>query len=206
MTTARPVSYYLAPALLLIAALLAAWNWYLAPERATSWVAALVTLASMGVVQWITRAASPVTGGSRAEYGHQFGAFYVGHGIVFAALILAVSLSLRLAAALGGASYDRDLRQRLTMVILGAFFMFIGNAMPKMLAPLSALGCDGAKAGALQRLMGWTWVLMGLGFSIPWLVLPPDIARFVSVAVILGGALIIMARFVRLWRTSRRAA
>jgi drug/metabolite transporter superfamily protein YnfA len=198
MTTAKPVSYYLAPALLLIAAVLAVWNWYLSPERAASWVAALVTLAVMALILWVfTRAA----GRDRANHVRHG----VGHGIVFAALILAVSLSLRLAAALG-ASDDRELRQRLTMVILGAFFVFIGNAMPKMLTPLSALGCDGARTSALQRLMGWTWVLTGLGFIVPWLVLPADIAQPVSVAILLGGGLTIMTRVVRLWRASRKAS
>jgi hypothetical protein len=195
MTTARPVSYYLAPALLLIAAVLASWNWYLAPERVRSWAAALITLAIMALILWIaTRGAPP-----RQD------AFYIRHGIVFASLILAVSLSLKLAAALG-ASDDRELSQRLTMVILGAFFVFVGNATPKMLTPLSALRCDGARTSALQRLMGWTWVLTGLGFSVAWLVWPPEIAKPISVAIMLGGGLIVMARAIRLRRASRKAS
>lgn len=197
MTTSRPVSYYLAPALLLVSALLAAGNWSLQPERSSSWIAALITLAVMALALWLaTRRAPSAAARSAADY--------IRHGVVFAALILAVSLSLRLASAVG-LSDDRDLRQRLTMVILGAFFVFTGNLMPKMLTPLSTLRCDGARTSALQRLMGWTWVLTGLGFMVPWLVLPPDTARPISVAIILGGALTVTARVIRLWRTSRKA-
>jgi hypothetical protein len=205
-TAAKPVSFYLAPALLLIAAVLAAGNWYLEPGRVRSWVTTLVTLAIMAIIQWVaTRVASPVTGRRDRPDHVRRGVAFIGHGIVFAALMLAVSMSLRLAAALG-ASDERTLSQRLTMVILGAFFVFIGNAMPKILTPLSALRCDVARASALQRLMGWTWVLTGLAFAVSWLVLRPDIAEPVSVAIILGGGLLVATRVFRLWRTRHKEA
>ena len=45
-----PISYYLAPALLVLGTLLAAGNWYRQPERAGAWVAAIATLAVFAVV------------------------------------------------------------------------------------------------------------------------------------------------------------
>ena len=67
------------------------------------------------------------------------------------ALMLAVSLSIKLVQALGAAG-DSDLSQRLTMVILGVFFMFTGNAMPKMLTPLSVMQCNGATDAGISAI------------------------------------------------------
>jgi len=133
------------------------------------------------------------------------GAYYIWTGLAFGALIMASSMAARLALA-RGVSVDADLPQRLTMIILGGFFVFTGNAMPKLLTPLSMLRCDAARAQALQRLTGWMWVLSGLGVALAWIVAPPTVAEPVSVALILGGALAVLARAVWLRRASHKAA
>ncbi len=197
MTTALPsVSRYLAPLLLALGAVLAAANWYLEPERIRSWTAALLVLAGMGFILWVRlRHASTAAAPRRT-------ADAIRDGIIFAALMLAVSLSIKLVQALGAAG-DSDLSQRLTMVILGGFFMFTGNAMPKMLTPLSVMQCNGAKTQAFQRFAGWTFVLSGLAFATAWLVLPSDIAKPVSVTFIVAAGLAVMAQGVRLRRIPR---
>jgi hypothetical protein len=138
-----------------------------------------------------------------ADWRH-FG-IHMRNGIAFAALILAVSFGVKLARAAGMVD-DPDLAQRLTMVILGGYFIFTGNAMPKTLTPLSAMQCDGARAQAVHRFMGWTWVLTGLAFAAVWLVLPPDIAEPVSVALIVGGVLTVVAQILRVRRARHKEA
>jgi hypothetical protein len=199
MTAATtPVSGYLASFLLVLTALLAAGNWYLEPDRAGAWTAAVVFLMVLTLALWTAlrrwrdiparrQAADAVRNGLAA--------------IVFAALMMAAPLAAKLAYALG-AIEDKDLAQRLTMVTLGAFFMFTGNAMPKMLPPVSAVQCDGAKAQAVRRFTGWTWVVTGLAFAGVWLVLPVDIAEPVSLTVLLGGVLAVVAQCVRVRRTT----
>jgi hypothetical protein len=195
MTTAHTsVSHYLAPFLLAVSAVLAAANWYLAPERIRSWMTALVALAVMGLALWVMRRASNREVRRAADS--------IRTGIIAGALILAVSLSVKLAQGLGGLD-DGDVAQRLTMVILGVFFMFTGNAIPKTLTPLSAMQCDGARAQAVQRFTGWALVLSGLAFAIAWLVLPLDIATPVSVTFIFAAGLAAMAQAVRLRRVPR---
>jgi uncharacterized membrane protein len=197
MTTARTsVSSYLAPFLLALGAGLAAGNWYLEPERFRSWTAALLLLAVLALVLWVglrrvSAAAAP-----------RHAADSIRGGIVFAALIMAVSLSVKLTQSLTPVG-DSDLSQRLTMVILGAFFMVTGNAMPKMLTPLSVMQCDGAKAQAFQRFAGRTFVLAGLAFAAAWLVLSSDIAKPVSVTLIVAAGLAVTAQAVRLRRVPR---
>jgi hypothetical protein len=196
MTTARTsVSRYLAPWLLALGAVLAAVNWYLAPERIRSWTAALLVLAVMALILSVgLRRASTAAARQAADS--------IRGGIIFAALILAVSLSVKLVQAFGAIG-DSDVSLRLTMVIMGVFYMFIGNAMPKMLTPLSVMQCDGAKAQAFQRFAGWTFVLSGLAFAIAWLMLPSDIALPVSVTLIVAAGLAVTAQVFRLRRVPR---
>lgn len=198
MTTAtRPLSHQFAPALLAISMLLAAWNWYVQPQRASVWTVVLVVLALLMLAALAVRRSQPGVAGRR-------GADSIAGGIVFAGLMLASSLGLKLAAALGATSRS-DLSQRVLMVILGVFFASIGNALPKTIQPLTA-NCDGARVQAFQRFAGWTWVLTGLMFATAWLVLPVNVAQPVSLVLLLGGMLTIGAQIVRLRRTRRHEA
>jgi hypothetical protein len=196
-TEPKPLSYQLAPGLLALSTLLVAWNWYVQPQRVSVWVTTLVLLGVMMLVALAVRR-------SKNEASSRRGADSIVSGIVFAGLMLASSLGLKLATALGVMSRS-DLAQRTLMVILGAFFTFTGNALPKTLRPLAAK-CDGARVQALQRLAGWTWVITGLTFAVAWLVLPVGLAQPVSLVVLLGGMLIVVAQIVRLRRTRQHEA
>jgi hypothetical protein len=192
MTTAtRPLSYQLAPALLALSTLLAAWNWYVQPQRTAVWVVVLVVVAIMMLAALAARRSKNGAASRRA-------ADSITSGIVFAGLMLASSLGLKLATALG-AMTQPDLSQRVLMVILGAFFTATGNALPKTLTPLAGK-CDGARTQAFQRFAGWTWVLTGVTFAMAWLLLPVHLAQPVSLVLLLGGMLIIVAQIVRLRR------
>lgn len=115
----------------------------------------------------------------------------------FGVLILAVSLSPRIAFMLGWIT-DAELGQRMVMVVLGVFFVVTGNALPKRLIPLSSSRCSGTKSQSLTRLMGWVQVLWGLTFIGASLLLPPDTAEVVIVASILVGAFVVITRIVRM--------
>lgn len=191
----HPISR-LAPALLLLGSALAAVNWYVQPERALAWSAAMLLLISMGgtlvvALRW-----------SNGESERHRSAT-LGRSIVFASLIVAFSLGAALAGTLGAVE-DPDLGRRATMAILGAVLVFTGNAMPKTLTPLSALQCEAEKVQTFQRLAGWTWVLSGLGFAIAWLTLPIHLAAPVSLALVALGMLGIAWHSVRLCRMPRR--
>lgn len=196
MTT--PVSRYLPPMLLGLSVVLAVANWYLDPAHVRSWATALSVLACMSVALSFFRPSSS----SRAW---RDAADYIRNGVVFGALMLAIPLSFKLARALGGVE-DADLSRRLTMVVFGVFFMFTGNLVPKLLTPLSAQQCDGARMQAWQRFTGWTWVLAGLAYAVVWLVLPSDVAEPVSVAFLIGGVLLAMVRAVQTRRTRHTEA
>ena len=119
-------------------------------------------------------------------------------------LMLTIVLSTRLAIAVGLVE-STDASRRMTMAVVGAFFVITGNRLPKTLTPLAALKCHPARVQSFQRFAGWTWVLTGLAFATVWLVLPLDAARLVSVILIGSGILLITAQIVRL-RAARREA
>jgi len=194
----RTSSYALAPILLLLSALFAGWNWYLQPERAGAWGASIALVAVMALVLlWADRSAKDDPGPGRA-------ADTLRHAITSGGFLLVVSLGLKLAGGLGVLE-DPDLERRSRMVVVGAFFMFTGNALPKWLTPLSQPQCDGSKAQAFQRFMGWTWTLTGIAYALVWLVVPIDLAKSVSIAVLVGGMIAVASQGVRLY-SSRKAA
>ena len=125
-------------------------------------------------------------------------------GLVFAGLILACSLLAKFATALGVIA-DADVSRRVTMAILGIFFVFTGNALPKMLTPLADLKCDPARVQAFQRFAGWTWVLTGFPFAFVWLVLPLDVAKPLSMLILFSGMLLVALRVVQLRRPRQNA-
>ena len=186
-----------ARALLVVCSILGAANWLLQPERWALWGAALSLVGGMALVLGFA-----VRAARRGAEPWLRAATSLRSGIVFACGMLAVSLAVKLAAALGLVP-GPDLGRRATMVILGAFLVFTGNALPKTLTPLSALACDGSRTQAFQRFAGWTWVLTGLAFALAWLVLPVAAAKPVSVSVLVGGMLMVAAQLVRLRFTAR---
>jgi len=196
---AKPISYYLAPALLVLAALLAVANWYLEPRRAFPSAVAFVLIGCMVVV--LVLASRPSSNGAARRQAQDS----VRSGIVFAGLMVILSLSAKLWTTLGNAG-GREFSQRALMVILGAFLVFTGNAIPKTLTPLAALRCDEARVQAFQRFAGWAWVIAGLAFTVAWFAFPIPTAELITVLLLPGVMLVILVQFVRLRRARQRAA
>ncbi|MGH7936639.1 MAG: hypothetical protein ACREF8_06490, partial [Chthoniobacterales bacterium] len=115
--------------------------------------------------------AKPMSHDSNEKTGKRRTGDSIRRGLVFAGLMLAVSLAAKYATA-RGAIHAHDLSLRLVMAIAGVFLVSTGNMIPKTLTPLSAMRCGATKVPSFQRLAGWTWVLAGLALAIGWLVLP----------------------------------
>jgi Flp pilus assembly protein TadB len=75
-----------------------------------------------------------------------------------------------------------------------------------MLTPLSTMACDGARTQAFQRFSGWTWFMAGLTFAMVWLVMPLDVAKPLSIVVIVAGMLLVATQLIRMARRHRREA
>ena len=189
MRETKPTIYHPAPVLLALTAILAGANWFVRPERAAVWAAELVVVGGLAVV-FVSATRSRSRDAIRRAIG-------------FAGLMLAIAPGLKLAGAMGAATHDA-LAERATMVVLGAFLVVTGNALPKTLTPLSVLRCDAARAQAFHRFAGWAWVLSGLALSVAWLALPVGTAKVVTIIVMPACMLTIIWQAARL-RWSRPA-
>ena len=196
MSTA--MTRYLTPALLALGGTLAIANWFLNPERSGAWAITLGLLVFLVIPLAIARRLrsrgilSPSTDQISSAVG-------------VAALMMVIALSGKLLQTLGVID-DQSLARRLTMALVGVLLAMIGNATPKRLTPLSALGCDGARNQAFQRFTGRTWFMAGLTFAIVWLVMPLDVAKPLSVMVVVGGLLLVATQLIRMVRRHRREA
>jgi hypothetical protein len=198
--TRKPLSYYLAPVASLLAVLAATANWYLQPDRAAAWAAAIVWVSlAWGVATFLVRRQS-----RQNQEAHDRASHLVRQGLTFAGTIILISLSVTLAGTLGAID-ETDLSRRAANVIAGAFMVFMGNAMPKMLTPLAQMQCHGSRMQAFQRFTGWTWVLTGLAYALAWIALPIGIAKPASMAMVLAGLLVAVAQIARLARTRRNS-
>ena len=115
-------------------------------------------------------------------------------GLVFGILMLASAYVLK------HAGVNPDLPMRVTMVLLGLYYVVSGNALPRRFTARAAQRPNAARTQAVQRFAGWTFVLAGLAFALAWIVLPTDVAKPLSVAFLVGGSLTV---FVRTYRACR---
>lgn len=196
--TATWMVRYREVALLGLSAVLVAGNWLVQPARAVSWMMAATLIATMAVALVVAR-----RGDRQPPWRETTDALR--SGVAFAGLMLAIVLSAKLARSMGVLE-DADGGRRLTMAVLGGFFIVTGNAMPKRLTPLSALSCNPAVVQAFQRFTGWTWVLTGAGFSLAWLTLPLLYAEPASLLVLTGGMLAVVSRIAILLLRKPRPA
>ena len=181
-------------ALPLIGIALALANWNARPDAAWAWAAAIVMFVVMVAVQRRSQLAFRRSSGDAASV-RSFAS--VTGAVVFGALMMIIPLAVTLAHAYGVVD-DPDGGRRTTMIILGAYLAVTGNAIPRMLPPMSSMQCDGARVQAFQRLAGWTWALCGLGFATAWLALPIDAAEPVSTALVVAAMIVTIVQLLRL--------
>jgi hypothetical protein len=124
----------------------------------------------------------------------------VNSAVVFGALMMVIPLAVTLAYTYGLVD-DPDGGKRAAMIILGAYLAATGNAIPRMLPPVSSMQCNGARVQAFQRFAGWTWVLGGLGWATAWLALPIDAAGPVSMAAVVAAMIVTIVQLLRLRRS-----
>ena len=182
--------------LALTGALIAA-NWYQQPARAVTWVAMAAFLAGMAVVLMIA-----ARRGDRPKWRDASDALR--GGVFLASLMLTMTLTAALAKS-AGLLADVSAGRRISMALLGAFFVVTGNALPKRLTPLATMVCNPSRVQAFQRFSGWIWVLTGVAYSLAWLLLPMHYAGPASMLALSGGMLVIVSRLVMLFLTPRSA-
>ena len=174
-------------------------NWYARPEAALAWTAPLAMFAVMVAALRVSRrAVRHSTGKATAARSPDS----TPTAVVFAAIMMGIPLALTLARSYGFID-GTDVARRSTGVLIGAFLVMVGNAMPKHLPPLSSMRCDGSRQQAFLRLAGWTWVLCGLASAIGWLALSIDTAEIATTVLAVTAMAVTIVQLLRLRRPRR---
>lgn len=164
-----------------VVALLAGVNWILNPMQAERWLLAMLTLPLAFVALawwqfWVLRSRRPTGRDDVLAIQRYFRA-------ALALVVLAVGtwqvarLGLEIWGRLGDHRADLETERRVLGLATGTMFIVIGNALPKILTPLSMLPVHLAdRVTRARRVIGTTWVVLGLIMLWFFLAMPLPVA------------------------------
>lgn len=189
--------------MVLVVVLLAGVNWILNPTQATRWRLAMLTLPLLYVgltlwQTWVLRSRRPTGAGDVLAIRRYFRAALT--LVVLAVGIRQVTLlGLEIWVRLSDQRADLETERRVLGLATGVMFIVIGNALPKILTPLSMMPLHLAeRVTRARRVIGTTWVILGLIMLWHFLAVPLTWARsferwsFLAGLVVMLGAIIWM--------------
>jgi hypothetical protein len=173
----RYLSHATAAASVLATAAVAAWGFWIAPDRAYRWF----LLGGFLPALWASVEFAQVRGDD-AEVGDAIMTFHR-YTIAFAGFMLSTQIGLRLIvhAELLDPSW-LSTGQRFRGLMLGAGMVVFGNFLPTLRSPWPFRQQPFAWQ-QVHRFVGWTFVLGGLGVVGSWAILPLDSALRSSVQI-----------------------
>ena len=204
MTITRPLSN-LALATMALPVVVGTALCYVSPEKAGTWAIGMFFLP----VLWLTIKAAGKTFGLPVACAAMMEGEKAGDArkalsgsMIFASLLIAMTLSARLAEAFGliDASSAHPTTDRIVNVFVGGYLVFHGNRLPKILTP--SVRCDPALMQTLRRRTGWAYVVGGFTLAVIWLALPAHLARPLGMAAIVGGVL--LPSLIMMWFYMKR--
>lgn len=154
---------------ILLGLLFGAIAWTQQPEGALIWLTGMLTLPAAWALVTITGAlpGPEKPAARRAIY----------NSLVGAGLLLTGALMVTAAAALE--TIPEDWSTRFGMIASALVLIVIGNGLPKKIEP----GCSRTKGLAIQRLLGWTFVVTGLMGLVVWLAVPMAYATTAGLSI-----------------------
>ncbi len=165
---------------MLLVIILGSYMWYLQPERALSWAAAMFVLPAGTIfLLFIQKIENPE---KRVKSANKIHLGMIGGGLILATALLAgIADHLTLFNAEAGEISDRAIG-----AIYGVILAVYANFIPKSAAS--------AKKQSMLRFGGWVFVLAGLGYAIAWMISPFENADTVSVAIMGSGLALVLGR------------
>jgi hypothetical protein len=165
-------------------AVLAALDWILMPEQAFRWLRGMLFLPALwaGLTLWYRavlrsrqRRGLDDAPGIRAYFDAALRLLVLAGG-----LELTVHMGLAAWVRLAGRE-DPDIERRVLLLTVSAVFVIFGNALPKILTPLSMLSPEAAaRVTAARRFIGLTWVMLGSTMALASLATPLAFAAVVT--------------------------
>ena len=158
--TLRKIALYV---LIALGVLFGAVAWNQRPEAALLWLTGMLTLpAAWALVAIFGALPGPEKPGARRHIYNSL----VGAGLlVTGALVVTAAVTLE--------SIPEDWSTRFGMLVPALVLIVMGNVLPKKIEP----GCSRTRGLAVQRLLGWTFVITGLVALVIGLTLPVSSAK-----------------------------
>lgn len=155
--------------LILLGLLFGIVAWTQRPEAALVWLMGMSTLP----VAWMLVAATgALPGPDRPDQRRHIYNSLVGAGLL-------VTGALAVTAAVSLEALAEDWSTRFGMLSSALVLIVIGNGLPKKIEP----GCSRTRGLAIQRLLGWTFVVTGLLAAVVWLTVPMELAKPVGLSL-----------------------
>jgi len=149
--------------LILLGLLCGAAAWSQRPEAALVWLTGMLTLPAAWMLVAVTGA---LPGPDRPEQRR-----HIYNSLVGAGVLVTGALAVTAAVALDAA--PENWSTRFGMLSSALVLIVIGNGLPKKIEP----GCSRTRGLAIQRLLGWTFVITGLIGAAIWLTVPMALAK-----------------------------
>lgn len=172
--------------LILLGFIFGALAWSRRPDDAVIWLVGMFTIPGGWTLVALTGA---LPGADKPEARRRMYNSLVGAGLL-------VTGALGVVAAAALAAIPADWSDRFGMLASALVLIVIGNGLPKKIEP----GCTGSRTQAIQRLLGWTFVITGLAAFTIWLTLPLAPAKVAGLAVYGVATLFAIAAIVRIRR------
>ncbi len=156
--------------LILLGLLFGAIAWNQRPESALVWLTGMLTLPVAWALVAMT-GALPAPGAEKAAVRRT-----IYNNLVGAGLLVTGALMVTAAAAL--ATIPEDWATRFGMMTSALVLIVIGNGLPKKIDP----GCSRHRSLAIQRLLGWIFIVTGMVALVIWLTTPLVYAKTVGLS------------------------
>lgn len=158
--------------------------WSTQPEKLGTWAVSAGFLPAAWIAVLLTNRTRVMQAAGHRPQNAMIGA------IALAGALLTLSLGSRLAEMheLVGADFPK----RLIGMANGVVLILIGNAMPKKLTPLANMQVNPAKTQALQRFMGWLFVLAGALYATVWMFVDLEQTSFFTLLTFPAALLLIL--------------
>jgi len=188
-------------AIALLVVLLGGANWMASPERAPRWLLGILVLPLLwfGATLWYVwlRRSRPACSPDDERATRR----YFVSALTLAAVTIGIwqvtLFGLELWVRFGDHGADLTFERRILGLASGAVFVVWGNALPKILTPLSILPLHLAeRVTSARRFVGTTFVVLGLAMAMAFLMLPAASAKALAHWAVLGGCLTILGAIV----------
>jgi hypothetical protein len=160
---------------------LAAVNWILSPDEAMRWLRALLMLPALWLAMTLWHLSTLKSLRRRGIDDESAITRYFASALALVLLAVGlwqiVAFGLEIWGRLGGHRTDLEVERRILGLTACAVFVIIGNALPKILTPLSILPREEAELVTVaRRFVGTTLVILGLVLALACLSAPLALA------------------------------